>query len=596
MQEDTIGRLFLNRARQYGARTGLIFKHEGTWQEVTWDEWARHVKNLAMGLIDLGLKEREHVALLSENRPEWSYADLAVLAANSVDVPIYATNIPDQVEHILKDSESRFIILSSEEQLAKVIEIKSHVPELEKAILIDAEKEHSEDWIISLAEIQSRGEQQGDEEEFNKRLENIKPEDLATLIYTSGTTGPPKGVMLTHDNFMSNVRGASEMLPIQDTDIALSFLPLSHSFERMAGYYSLIHAGGTIAFAEGIDKVPENMQEIHPTVMCSVPRLYEKMHARTLNMVESSPPLKKRMFFWSLGVGSEISKLICAKKEIPPGLKVKQAVAEKIVFSKLKERMGGRLRFFISGGAPLAREIAEFFHAAGILILEGYGLTETSPVISVNRPGSFKLGSVGQPLSNVAVKIASDGEILVKGPNVMKGYYNLPEETREVLGEEERFSTGDIGYLDQDNFLYITDRKKDIIVTAGGKNIAPQNIENLLKLNRFIEQVCVIGDKKKYLTALIVPSFPDLDAFAKEHEIPADDQEKLIQHQMVQQLFQDAVDEVNAHLARYETIKMFEVLTSEFSQATGELTPTLKVKRRVVSTKYKAHIDRMYLE
>jgi len=295
-------------------------------------------------------------------------------------------------------------------------------------------------------------------------------------------------------------------------------------------------------------------------------------------------------------VGSEVSKLISAKKEIPAGLKLKQQIADKIVFSKLRERMGGRLRFFVSGGAPLAREIAEFFHAAGILILEGYGLTETTPVISANRPDSFKLGSVGQPLSNLEVRIAADGEILVRGPSVMKGYYNKPEETAEVLSEDGWFSTGDIGYLDQDNFLHITDRKKDIIVTAGGKNIAPQNIENLLKLNRFIEQVCVIGDKRKYLTALLVPSFSELETFAKENGIPTGDSKRMIEDNRIKQLFQEAVDEVNAHLARYETIKKFEVLPVEFSQETGELTPTLKVKRKVVSEKYKKQIDDMYVE
>ena len=294
-----------------------------------------------------------------------------------------------------------------------------------------------------------------------------------------------------------------------------SFLPLSHSFERLAGYDTLLAAGGTIAYAESIDKVPDNIQEIRPTVMCSVPRLYEKMHARVLTTIETGPALKKKMFSWGMGVGSEVSKRITSKNEVPGILKLKHKVADKLVFEKLRARMGDRLRFFISGGAPLAREIAEFFHAAGILILEGYGLTETTPVISANRPDAYKLGSVGQPLPNLEVRIAPDGEVLVKGPSVMKGYYNRPEETREVLTEDGWFATGDIGYLDQDNFLYITDRKKDIIVTAGGKNIAPQNLENLLKLNRFIDQVCIIGDKRKYLTALIAPSFPELEDFAR---------------------------------------------------------------------------------
>ncbi len=596
ISEDTIGKLFWSRVRQYGPRAALRVKREGLWRDISWEEWGRNVKRFAMGLMALGLEERERVALLSENRPEWTYVDLAVLSANAVDTPVYATNIPEQVEHILKDSGSRFIVVSTEEQLAKVQEIKKNVPDLEKAILMDPKSEHPEDWVLSFAETQELGDAQGDPAAFEKRLEDTVTQDLATLIYTSGTTGAPKGVMLTHNNFISNLQGALEALPLTDSDIALSFLPLSHSFERLAGYYTVLAGGGTIAYAESIDKVPDNIQEINPTVMCSVPRLYEKMHGRVLTTVEGGPALKKRLFGWGMDVGGEVSKRITEKKEIPGALKLKHKVADKLVFEKLRGRMGNRLRFFISGGAPLAREIAEFFHSAGLLILEGYGLTETTPVISANRPEAYKLGSVGQPLSNLEVRIAQDGEILVKGPSVMKGYYNRPEDTREVLTEDGWFATGDIGYLDQDNFLYITDRKKDIIVTAGGKNIAPQNVENLLKLNRFIEQVCIIGDKRKYLTALIGPSFPDLEDYARENGIATEPRDQFIEHPRIQGLFQDAIDEANAQLARYESIKRFTVLPSEFTQETGELTPTLKVKRKVVGTKYKQQIDRMYGE
>ncbi len=594
MQEDTLPKVFYNRVNRYGTRTALRVKREGDWVDISWDEWGLKVKQMAMGLMALGLGEKEHVAILSENRPGWTYADLAVLALGCADVPIYATNIPDQVEHILKDSASRFVVVSTESQLRKVRQIKANVPKLEKLILMDPEKKHTEDWVLTFSDVLEKGSQQGDEEAFRTRLESTRPEDLATLIYTSGTTGAPKGVMLTHENFIANVRAISNIIPLDDTDLALSFLPLSHSFERLGGYYAPMYLGATIAYAESIDKVPENIQEVRPTVMCSVPRLYEKMHARVLSAVETGPALKKKLFYWSLGVGSEVSKIVCAKRPLPATLKIKHAVADKLVFSKLRERMGGRLRFFVSGGAPLAREIAEFFHAAGILILEGYGLTETTPVISTNRPDAFKLGSVGQPLANLEVKIAPDGEILVRGPSIMKGYFNRPEESREVLTEDGWFSTGDIGYLDQDNFLYITDRKKDIIVTAGGKNIAPQNIENLLKLNRYVEQACVIGDKRKYLTALVTPSFPELEAYASENSIPIGDRDALVNDPRVQKLFQDAVDEVNAHLARYETVKHFKVLPVEFTQETGELTPTLKVKRKVVSTKFEKQIEQMY--
>ncbi|MEW6444271.1 MAG: long-chain fatty acid--CoA ligase [bacterium] len=596
MEEKTLGAIFWNRVRKYGPRTALKAKRRDVWTDISWQEFGRQVKLLASGLIDLGLEERECVALLSENRPEWSYADLAILSINAVDAPIYATNLPETVAHIIRDSDSRFAIVSSEEQLKKVEEIRGNLPHLHKVILMDPGKEHAEDWIVPLREVQERGKKRLEDGEFERRLAAVRPDDLATLIYTSGTTGLPKGVMLTHDNFISNIRGVKEVIPVRESDLALSFLPLSHSFERMAGYYTMLYVGGTIAYAESIDKIPENIQEVRPTVMCSVPRLYEKMHARLLHLVESGPATRKRLFYWSLGVGHEVSQRLSARKEILPGLRLKHALADQLVFSKLRARMGGRLRFFVSGGAPLAREIAEFFHAASIPILEGYGLTETAPVISANRPDNFKLGSVGQPLPNVEVKIAPDGEILTRGPNVMRGYYNRPQETREVLSEHGWFATGDIGYLDQDHFLYITDRKKDIIVTAGGKNIAPQNLENLLKLNPFIEQVCVIGDRQKYLTALIAPNFPEVESYAANRGIAWEERARLIEHPEIAKLFQDAVDEVNAQLARYETIKKFTVIPNEFSEDTGELTPTLKVKRRVVGEKYKDLIERMYME
>ncbi len=596
ISEDTIGRLFWNRVRRYGPRTALRMKRTGRWQDISWEEWGRNVRRFAMGLAALGMEARDKVALLSENRPEWTYVDLAVLSANAVDTPIYPTSIPEQVEYIVKDSGSRFIVVSTEEQLEKVREIKGRLPGLEKAILMDPEGEHREEWVLSFAEVQELGDARGEPALFEERLEAVETEDLATLIYTSGTTGTPKGVMLTHNNFISNARGVLEVLPITESDIALSFLPLSHSFERLAGYYALVAGGGTIAYAESIDKVPDNIREIRPTVMCSVPRLYEKMHARVLATIEAGPALKKKMFSWGIGVGGEVSRRITSKQELPGFLNLKYKVADKLIFEKLRQRMGDRLRFFVSGGAPLAREIAEFFHAAGILILEGYGLTETTPVISANRPDAYKFGSVGQPLPNLEVRIAPDGEILVRGPSVMKGYYNRPEETREVLSEDGWFATGDIGYLDQDNFLHITDRKKDIIVTAGGKNIAPQNIENLLKLNRFIEQVCIIGDRRKYLTALISPSFPELEDFARENGIPAEPREQLVEHPRVRQIFQEAIDEANVRLARYERIKRFAVLPVEFSQETGELTPTLKVKRKVVEARFQEQIDRMYAE
>ena len=570
------------------------FTEPGQTDSVTWNQFYGQVRQVGKSLMALGVEKNNKVNILSYSCYQWVLCDMGITSIGSVTVGIYQSNLAKDVRYIVDHSDAVLIFAEDNAQLAKLMEIRAEIPDIRKVVLFAGDVP-ADDWVISFKDFLALGRDVADTD-FDSRADAVTPSDPAGIVYTSGTTGPPKGVMLTHNNFVSNARGVLEVLPISESDIALSFLPLSHSFERLAGYYALVAGGGTIAYAESIDKVPDNIQEIRPTVMCSVPRLYEKMHARVLATVEAGPALKKKLFSWGVGVGGEVSRRITAKQALPGILKLKYKVADRLVFEKLRARMGDRLRFFVSGGAPLAREIAEFFHAAGILILEGYGLTETTPVISANRPDAYKFGSVRQPLPNLEVRIAPDGEILVKGPSVMRGYYNRPEETRKVLTEDGWFATGDIGYLDQDNFLHITDRKKDIIVTAGGKNIAPQNIENLLKLNRFIEQVCIIGDKRKYLAALISPSFPELEDFARENGISVEPREQLVEHPRVRRIFQEAIDEANAQLARYESIKRFSVLPVEFSPETGELTPTLKVKRKVVETRYKEQIDRMYAE
>ena len=596
MEPATIGKMFLDSVNTFGKRTALRVKQGGAWQDISWIQFARNVRNLALGLIGLGLESKERIAILSENRPEWAYTDLAALSADAIDVPIYATNTPDQVKHILKDSASKFICVSDSSQLDKVLQVRDELPALERIIIFDPAGQSSDRMIHTLDEVLIAGSASGRPESFKERLNRTDPDDVASMIYTSGTTGPPKGVMLTHDNFLTNCRAALDVIPIASDDVVLSFLPLSHAFERMSGYYTILQVGGTIAFTRQIEKIPQNMVEVRPTIMFAVPRLFEKMRTQILERVEHEGAIGRQLFRWATDVGHDVSRLNLEKATLSGIQRLKYSFGQKLVFDKLHEQMGGRLRFFVSGGAPLAKEVAQFFHAVGITILEGYGLTETSPVISVNTLDNLRFGSVGQPVPGVDVKIATDGEILVRGPNVMKGYHNRLEDTAEIIDSEGWLYTGDIGYLDEDSFLHITDRKKDIIVTAGGKSIAPRNIEDKLKLNKYIEKVCILGDKRKYLSALIVPNFEALEKFARERGIWFKDRADLAAKPEIEDLIQSAVEKVNASLAQYETIKQFRTIPHEFSQKTGELTPTMKVKRRVIDQKYKELIDSMYPE
>ncbi len=594
MDDAVVGRMFFNRVERNGPRTLFKVKRGGEYRDITWDEAGRTVKEFALGLLELGIEHGDRISLLSENRPEWAFADLAILSIGAVNVPIYATNTPKQVEYIVKDSASRTLIVSSEKQLAKAIEARPNCPSMEKIIVLDEVGKTDYPMVSTFAEVCKTGAASDKEDVFQRRLQAVKPDELASIIYTSGTTGDPKGVMLIHDNFLSNCRSVEQILPITEEDCCLSFLPLSHSFERMAGYYTPIFMGTTIAYAESVDKVRDNLKEVRPTFMASVPRIYEKFHAAVLEQVSSGPPIKQKIFNWSFRVGREMSAYKVAKKNPPLSLKLKYKIADALVFKKIKENVGGRLKYFVSGGAPLAQEINEFFHALGITILEGYGLTETSPVLTTNTPEHFKFGTVGKPVPDVTIKIAPDGEILAKGPNIMVGYFNKPAETAEALDAEGFFHTGDVGVLDEDGFLKITDRKKDLIVTAGGKNIAPQNIENMLKAEPYISNVMVHGDRRKFLSALVVPDFEKLEKFAAEQGIQYNSMSDLVKDQKVVALIQERVDAVNKQLARFETIKKFSILDKEFTLEDGELTPTLKVKRKVVSQKYKDILDSFY--
>jgi long-chain acyl-CoA synthetase len=450
--------------------------------------------------------------------------------------------------------------------------------------------------VITLEEIRARGRQElaARPSAVKDASREVRPDDLATIIYTSGTTGDPKGVMLTHSNIVFNVKASTDAFDgLDQTDVALSFLPLCHIFERMAEYL-MLHHGVTIVYAEGVDQVVANMAEVRPTLMCSVPRFYEKVHARVQEKVAGDPPLRQRIFRWALKVGGDVFR--CRVQGTSPGplLRAKHLLADRLVFEKIRARVGGRIRVFVSGGAPLPKEVAEFFGAAGLLILEGYGLSETSPVIAVNLPDAVRPGTVGRPIPGVEVKIASDGEILTRGPHVMKGYFRKPEATAAAIDAEGYFHTGDIGHLDADGFLVITDRKKDLIVTSGGKKVAPQPIENRLKTNPFVSEVVIVGNRRNFPAALVVPNFETLEGWARQQGLPITSRDELAARPEVIALYEKLIQELTPDLAQFEKIKKIALLPREFTLEAGELTPTLKVKRRVVEEKYKDVIDRLY--
>jgi len=594
MKYKSIPHMYYTQAEKNKGRVIIKHKKEGKWVDVTWDQNREATEFFACGLIKLGIKPQEKVCILSENRNEWYISDIAIQSMGGVTVPIYATNTPDQVAYIVNDSDAVAIIISTQLQYQKIKAKRSEMPNLRHIISMD-KLENAQD-VLWFYDVITSGKSSELKQELDKRLANINSEDLATIIYTSGTTGDPKGVMLTHTNLLSITDAAYEAFKDELSDeVMLSFLPLSHGYARIADFYvPLYHAKGVQAIAESIDKVADNLKEIKPTMFVSVPRVYEKVYGRIISQVEADKPMKKKIFYWAVSVGSAVAPYLLESKPIPFVLSLKYKLANLLVFKKIKEAVGGRLKFAISGGAPLSKELGEFFFALGIKIIEGYGLTETSAIFMANPPKRVKFGTVGKPFDNYQLKIAPDGEILLKGSNVMKGYYKKPQETREVLDEDGWLHSGDIGFVDKEGYLHITDRKKDLIVTAGGKNIAPQPIENKLKMSMYIEEAVMIGDKRPYCVALIVPKFDVLKDIAKKEGIAYNTDKELIEHPRIKELIANAVDEVNKGLAKYETIKKFALIPQLFSQETGELTPTIKVKRNAVEKKYKDTIDKLY--
>ena len=581
--------------QHYGSKPALAHKPKGgTYQDIFYTELGESVDAFSKGLNALGVQKDDRVALLSENRPEWAITDFGSLKAGAVTVPMFSTLTAAQVGYILKDSGSKIICVSTSRQLEKVIAIRDEVPTLEQIIAFDPIEGEPPTGVIqfeAVCELEGQGQGIG-----VKNPSHVSEDDIATIIYTSGTTGDPKGVMLTHANFISNLQACKSLIDVSDADVLLSFLPLSHVFERLGGHYVPLFSGAKVAYAESTFTVAQNMREVAPTVMLSVPRLYETMHDRILRAVQEGSPIKQKIFHWGVSVGSSVSSAIQKGKKPSAILQLQQNIADKLVFAKLKAATGGRLRFFVSGGAALPQSIAEFFHAAGILILEGYGLTETSPVISMNHPAQWRFGTVGVPVPGVEVHIAEDGEILTRGPHVMKGYFNNESATAEVIDREGWFYTGDIGIIDADGFVKITDRKKNIIVLSNGKNVAPQPIESELVQSPYIDQIMLVGNERKNLAALIVPNFDALKAWATENDIATDDLATMLETREVQQLIQGEIRSRLTDFSDFEQVRRFTLLDKEFSQEADEMTPTLKLKRNVIIERYGDAIEEMYPE
>ena len=595
---DTITEVYRFLTEEYGETIDkdlLRYKVDDKYAGVSYSKFKEETDSFAFGLTSLGIKREDKVAILAENRPEWVYTDMAALALGAIDVPLYPSLTAVLVEFILNNSESKCIVVSNKFQLNKVLKIRNNCKYLDFIIVMN---ENDFDPTVknlhSFKQVQEMGAEYKNKnpEMLKNSMSMVKENDDCTIIYTSGTTGEPKGVVLTHKNIMSNVTSALEAFPITKDDVFLSFLPLCHIFERMAGYYTAFACGASVCYAESIEKVATNLAEIKPTLMTAVPRLFERIYSKILKNVESQPEKKQKIFYWAIETGREY---VIAKREgkIPIALSIKHKVADKLVFKKLRERFGGKIRFFISGGAALPREMGEFFEAFGVLVIEGYGLTESSPVIAANRPDDYKFGSVGKPFPGVEIKIAPDGEILARGPNIMKGYYKNKKETDATIKDGWLY-TGDIGVFDTDGFLLITDRKKHLFKTSAGKYIAPTPIENTFLGSKYIDQFILIGDSRMFLSALIVPDFEAVKEYADSHKIPYADEKDLAQNDEIYKLLENDMVQFQKKLANYERVRKFVLLDKPFTIDSGEITPSLKIKRKVVEEKYSELIDRMY--
>jgi long-chain acyl-CoA synthetase len=562
-------------------------------------ELFERTRDVSLGIGALGIRPGDRVAIISESRPEWILCDMAILAAGAVTVPIYPTLSAGQARYILQDSAARLAVVSTRLQVEKLQEVRHLLPAIEAVIVMEPAAAGAS--VMTLEEVAQRGHARmtgewGAGRGFREAARAVRPEDLATIIYTSGTTGEPKGVMLTHANLVANLREGAVVLDVSQDDVALSFLPLSHGFERMVSFIYLF-TGVTIIFAESFETLGRDIAHVRPTVITGVPRVYEKMQSRILEKGQAGSAAKAAVFRWSLEGGLARARAVLRGKRVGPLTAMKAAIADRLVFAKVRQGVGGRLRLIVSGSAPLSSSVAEFFHAVGLPVIEGYGLTETAPILTVNPPEAPRVGTVGRALANVELKIAPDGEILARGPNVMPGYYNKPEATAEAL-KDGWFHTGDIGTLDAAGYLTITDRKKDLLVTSGGKKIAPQPIEAVLKRSPLIAEAVVLGDRRNYAAALIVPDFQALErrlqGVGRSLSAGSASRAEIVARADVIALYQEIVDALNSGLSQFERIKRIALLPSEFTVESGELTPTLKVKRKVVEERWRGEIERLY--
>lgn len=588
----TLGQSILS-FRQRTAAKAVMFKKGTDWASKTWPEYYKDIEIFGAGFLSLGIKPKDRIAIMSNTRYEWSVADYAAMGIHGIVVSIYQNNTPADVEYILNNSEARILILESDALLGVWNEIKNKCPQVEKVVLFESRKPLDDDLFLTWDLLEKRGKEllKKNASAFEDLCSSLKNTDTATLLYTSGTTGTPKGVVITHTQVISEVSEAFPIFEVDDTDLSLSFLPYAHILGRIE-HWGHAYIGFTMAYAESLEKIRGNLEEIRPTFLISVPRIFEKIYSAISTQMDSSP-VKKKLFDWAVGIGREITDLKLTHQTIPLDLLATYEIARRLVLSKVGAAFGGRLRFAISGGAPLSQEISSFFHAAGVLILEGYGLTETTAAVAVNTPFNYKFGSVGRPIGDVEFKIADDGEILIRSHKVMKEYYKNPEATAEVI-KDGWFYTGDIGVILQGGDLKITDRKKDLIKTAGGKYVAPQKLEGLLKLQPLITQALICGDQKKYIVALITLDPVHLQTLAKERGESFSKWTDLVQRPWVQDIVRDHIAETNADLASYESIKRFYTLPVEFTVEGGELTPSLKLKRKVLTQRYQAEIESLY--
>lgn len=582
----TLAELFVVSAEKYDLSNALNFKRDGTWHAMSSRQVVTRAKAIAFGLYALGLRKGDKAAILAANSPEWTLADAGCQFAGIIDVPIYTTLAPESVKYILNDSSAKVLFIDGKPAYDRIAEALLNCPSLQKIVFFDRETEVK--GAMTLNEL----EQLDANAEDAVTLGSAEPHDVATLIYTSGTTGEPKGVMLTHNNILSNVIDAGEKYTFSPDDRPLSVLPLSHVFERSAMYLYMLN-GMAVHYAESVEKVPENLSEVKPTIFVGVPRIFEKVYAKAKLKAAQGGSLKEKIFDWAIDVAKDFAR---RDVEASFGLKLKQAIADRLVYSKFREFFGGRLRCCITGGAALSDDIYLIFTGSGVPIMQGYGLTETSPVITSNNPRESRLGTVGKPIHNVKVRIAADGEVEAFGPGVMLGYYNKEQATRDAFTDDGWFRTGDIGEIDADGFLKITDRKKELFKTSGGKYIAPSPIEQMIRSSRFVNQAVLIGNERKFASALIVPNFEMLDSYAKHKGIQPMSHSEFCRDERIIDLFERQIAAATKGLAKFETVKKIALLENEMTVDTGELTPTMKLKRRVIDEKYKAIIDSLYPE